>query len=117
MIASPLNPGQTLKCLRCVAMLQVVQSLIKLGIVVPTSDLLPVRRSIAYFLDNFERQTREQETIGVRLHLVCLPSYFSQQDLCWTGAMRAHALWLLCVCIPMLKVCDPDPDPDPDPDS
>ena len=37
-----------------------------LGIIVPTSDLLPVRRSIAYFLDNFERQTESQETIGVR---------------------------------------------------
>lgn len=43
-----------------------VKALIVLGIIVPTSDLLPVRRSIAYFLDNFERQTEEQETIGVR---------------------------------------------------
>lgn len=54
--------------------MQVVQSLIKLGIVVSTSDLLPVRRSIAYFLDNFERQTREQETIGVRLRIQCFIS-------------------------------------------
>lgn len=43
-----------------------VKALVVLGIIVPTSDLLPVRRSIAYFLDNFERQTQEQETIGVR---------------------------------------------------
>lgn len=52
---------------RTMADLQVVRALIKLGIVVSTSDLVPVRRSIAYFLDNFERQTREQETIGVRM--------------------------------------------------
>ncbi len=50
---------------------QVVQALIKLGIVVPTSDLLPIRRSINYFLDNFERQTKEQETIGVRRRSSC----------------------------------------------
>ena len=65
-LREPTAARYTLDLPELCALAQVVKALVVLGIIVPTSDLLPVRRSIAYFLDNFERQTESQETIGVR---------------------------------------------------
>jgi hypothetical protein len=44
---------------------QVVRQLVALGIVVPTSDLLSIRRSIAYFIDGITKQAQQQEAVGV----------------------------------------------------
>ena len=47
-------------------LLQVVQELIALGIIVPTSDLLSIRRSIAFFVSQINRQAEQQEAVAVR---------------------------------------------------
>ncbi|PSC67309.1 putative aarF domain-containing kinase chloroplastic [Micractinium conductrix] len=43
----------------------VVRELVALGIIVPTSDLLSIRRSIQYFIQNINRQAQQQEAVGV----------------------------------------------------
>lgn len=42
-----------------------VRQLVALGIVVPTSDLLSIRRSIAYFIESITKQAAQQEAVGV----------------------------------------------------
>eukprot|EP00878_Enallax_costatus_P028806 GHUV01031151.1.p1 GENE.GHUV01031151.1~~GHUV01031151.1.p1 ORF type:complete len:164 (+),score=44.37 GHUV01031151.1:50-493(+) len=42
----------------------VIRTLVELGIIKPTGDMLSVRRAISYFLDNLARQTERQEAIG-----------------------------------------------------
>jgi len=46
---------------------QVISALIDLKIIVPTADMLSIRRSMQYFLKNFQEATQREETIGVRL--------------------------------------------------
>lgn len=36
-----------------------------LGIIVPTSDLLSIRRSVKFFIDNINRQAQQQEAVAV----------------------------------------------------
>jgi predicted unusual protein kinase regulating ubiquinone biosynthesis (AarF/ABC1/UbiB family) len=43
---------------------QVIQALIDLKIIVPTADMLSIRRSMQYFLKNFQQATQREETIG-----------------------------------------------------
>lgn len=42
----------------------VIRTLVELGIIKPTGDMLSVRRAISYFLENLARQTERQEAIG-----------------------------------------------------
>eukprot|EP00879_Flechtneria_rotunda_P001676 GHRR01001836.1.p1 GENE.GHRR01001836.1~~GHRR01001836.1.p1 ORF type:complete len:739 (+),score=239.78 GHRR01001836.1:270-2486(+) len=42
----------------------VIRALIELGVLTPTGDMLSIRRTINYFLENISRQTERQETIG-----------------------------------------------------
>ena len=44
---------------------QVIRALIDLRIIVPTADMLSIRRSMQYFLQNFQQATQREETIGV----------------------------------------------------
>lgn len=46
---------------------QVISALIDLKIIVPTADMLSIRRSMQFFLKNFQQATQREETIGVRL--------------------------------------------------
>ncbi len=46
---------------------QVVRALVDLGVITPSGDLLSVRRSINYFIENIQRQTERKETIQVRI--------------------------------------------------
>lgn len=54
----------------------VISCLQDLGIIVPTGDIMPLRRAIAYFLENINRQAERQETlsaIGIaHIHLTSL---------------------------------------------
>ncbi len=43
---------------------QVVQSLVNLGVLVPTDDLSPVRRSVQYMLDNFMDKPFENQSVA-----------------------------------------------------
>jgi hypothetical protein len=43
----------------------VVRELIALGIIVPTSDLLSIRRSISFFVSQINRQAEQQEAVAV----------------------------------------------------
>ena len=42
----------------------VIRSLTDLGIIVPTSDTLSLRRAIAFFLDNINKQAQKEETLS-----------------------------------------------------
>ena len=42
----------------------VISCLQDLGIIVPTGDIMPLRRAIAYFLENINRQAERQETLS-----------------------------------------------------
>ncbi|EFN50435.1 hypothetical protein CHLNCDRAFT_144022, partial [Chlorella variabilis] len=42
----------------------VVRQLVSLGIIVPTSDLPSIRRSVAFFVDNISRQAEQQEAVA-----------------------------------------------------
>lgn len=42
----------------------VIACLQDLGIIVPTGDVMPLRRAIAYFLENINRQAERQETLS-----------------------------------------------------
>ena len=55
-------------------LLQVVRELIALGIIVPTSDLLSIRRSIAFFVSQINRQAEQQEAVAVRQPAGWLPA-------------------------------------------
>ena len=46
-------------------LLQVVRELIALGIIVPTSDLLSIRRPISFFVSQINRQAEQQEAVAV----------------------------------------------------
>ena len=41
----------------------VIACLQDLGIIVPTGDVMPLRRAIAYFLENINQQAERQETL------------------------------------------------------
>jgi len=43
---------------------QVIRSLTELGVIKPTGDMLTLKRSINYFIENLARQTERQETIS-----------------------------------------------------
>lgn len=58
----PPAPG---RAFRSLPPLQVVQQLVALGIIVPTSDLLSIRRSVKFFVDNINRQAQQQEAVAV----------------------------------------------------
>ena len=42
----------------------VVACLQDLGIIVPTGDIMPLKRAISYFLENINRQAERQETLS-----------------------------------------------------
>ncbi len=46
---------------------QVIKALIDLKIIVPTADMFSIRRSLDYFLKNFQQATQREETIAVRM--------------------------------------------------
>ena len=46
---------------------QVVRCLVALGIIVPTSDTLSVKRAIAFFLETINRQAEAKEAVAVGL--------------------------------------------------
>ena len=43
-----------------------MNALVDLKIIVPTADMLSIRRSMQYFLKNFQQATQREETIRVR---------------------------------------------------
>ncbi len=46
-------------------LLQVVRCLVALGIIVPSTDMLSVKRAIGYFLETINRQAEQQEAVAV----------------------------------------------------
>lgn len=71
----------------------VVQQLVALGIIVPTSDLLSIRRSVKYFVDNINRQAQQGEavgTIGEDLFAIALDQPF-RFPATFTFVLRAFA--------------------------
>lgn len=71
----------------------VVQNLISLGIIVPTSDLLSIRRSINFFIQNISRQAQQQEavaTIGEDLFAIAVDQPF-RFPAAFTFVLRAFA--------------------------
>lgn len=61
----PFDPASHAPSSPPAARCQVVRELVALGIIVPTSDLLSIRRSIQYFIQNINRQAQQQEAVGV----------------------------------------------------
>ncbi|KAI7839932.1 hypothetical protein COHA_006326 [Chlorella ohadii] len=71
----------------------VVSQLVALGIIVPTSDLLSIKRSINFFIQNVNRQAQQQEavsTIGEDLFAIALDQPF-RFPAAFTFVLRAFA--------------------------
>ncbi|PRW20222.1 putative aarF domain-containing kinase chloroplastic [Chlorella sorokiniana] len=71
----------------------VVSQLVALGIIVPTSDLLSIKRSINFFIQNINRQAQQQEavsTIGEDLFAIALDQPF-RFPAAFTFVLRAFA--------------------------
>lgn len=71
----------------------VVAQLVALGIIVPTSDLLSIKRSINFFIQNINRQAQQQEavsTIGEDLFAIALDQPF-RFPAAFTFVLRAFA--------------------------
>ena len=62
----------------------VIRSLTSLGIIIPTTDTLSLRRAITFFLDNINKQAQREETLSaigqtlylLFIHVLCLRSWY-----------------------------------------